>query len=97
LAEIFESKGEVHAGEFEVALLLALAPDLVRQPTAADDFMPAVAHEHMDYRYLRDVSPSGVWGYPSRGTREKGQRALEAIGRRVAAHITETFAILEQR
>jgi creatinine amidohydrolase len=94
LGAVFESKGEVHAGEFEVALLLAIAPDVVRDPTPADDFMPEVKHEYMDYRFLRDVSPTGVWGYPSRGTREKGERALAAIGLRLAAHIEATFARL---
>jgi creatinine amidohydrolase len=94
LAAILDTTGEVHAGELEVSLVLAIEPALVRNPTAADDFVPAVTHEHMDYRRLREVSPSGVWGHPSRGTRDRGERAIAAMAERVAGHVEAVFASL---
>jgi creatinine amidohydrolase len=94
LAAILDTTGEVHAGELEVSLVLAIEPALVRSPSAADDFEPAVTHEHMDYRRLREVSPSGVWGHPSHGARDKGERAIAAMAERVAAHVEAVFASL---
>lgn len=95
LAAIVETSGqEVHAGELESSLVLAIEPELVRAPTAQDDFLPQVAHEHMDYRRLQEVSPTGVWGRPSLGTREKGRRAIAAMADKVAAHVEATFASL---
>jgi creatinine amidohydrolase len=94
LADILDTIDEVHAGELEVSLVLAIEPDLVRMTTPADDFMPGVTHEHMDYRRLRDVSPSGVWGRPSHGTRDKGRLAIAAMAERVATHVEAVFTSL---
>jgi creatinine amidohydrolase len=91
LATIMETTGEVHAGELEASLILAIDPTLVRSPTEADDFVPEVTHEHMDYRRLREVSPSGVWGEPSRGDRAKGERAIAAMADRIVGHVQSVF------
>jgi creatinine amidohydrolase/Fe(II)-dependent formamide hydrolase-like protein len=85
---------EADAGELEVSLVLAIEPDLVRMTTPADVFVPGVTHEHMDYRRLRDVSPSGVWGRPSHGTRDKGRLAITAMAERVATHVEAVFTSL---
>lgn len=94
LAGIMDTSDEVHAGELEVALVLAIEPALVRDPTPADDFVPPVPHEYMDYQRLHEVSPSGVWGRPSYGTREKGQRAIRVMADRVVEHANSVFAAL---
>jgi creatinine amidohydrolase len=94
LARILETSGEVHAGELEASLLLAINPTVVRELTPEDDFVPPVSHEHMNYRRLAEVSPSGVWGQPSRGSRDKGERAIAAMADRVAAHAQAVFAAL---
>ncbi len=94
LAQILETTGEVHAGEFEASLILAIAPDLVRAPTAGDDFLPPAGPEQLDYQRLGEISPSGVWGCPSYATREKGERAIAIMAERIAAHVEATFASL---
>lgn len=94
LSDIIETRDEVHAGELEASLILAIEPGLVRDPTVADDFIPDVTHEHLDYRRLIDVSPTGVWGKPSLGTHEKGMRALTAMVDRVVQHADRMFQAL---
>lgn len=91
---MIETAGEIHAGELEASLILAIDPALVRSPTAADDAMPDATHEDLDYRLLREISPSGVWGRPSLGTAEKGRRALAAMADAAAAHAVRMFEIL---
>jgi creatinine amidohydrolase len=95
LAEVFESgRDDVHAGEVETSLLLALRPDLV-QPLPADH-VPTVPRAFQDWAPFERLAPGGVWGRPSLATKEKGERALEAAVRGTIRYIHESFAALEK-
>ena len=80
-----------HAGAFETSLMLHLAPETVAMdlavdgvPTApfpgfaSDLFESPTVHGWVDFR---DASPSGVFGAPSRATREKGEAAFDAVAK----------------
>src|SRR5206468_7623805 len=67
LRAIFGSVGDdVHAGEVETSLLLALRPELVRDARA--DHIPAVARQLTDWAPFARFAPQGVWGRPSLAT-----------------------------
>jgi creatinine amidohydrolase len=75
---------EFHSGECEASALASLRPDLVR-PGAVDFPEP---HKHLQGfpvtqtgfpQDVRQVSPMGALGEPSKGTREKGDRFWQAF------------------
>jgi creatinine amidohydrolase len=87
---IFETAGrEVHAGESETSVFLAIAPDLVGDQRV--DHIPSVGREFLDYALIGQISPSGVWGKPSLALVEKGRRALDARVRSVVSWVRETL------
>ena len=84
-----------HAGAFETSIMLHLAPETVAMELAVDAvpkapfpgfssdlFESPTVHGWVDFR---DASPSGVFGAPSRATREKGKAAVDAVATALAA------------
>ena len=93
LAEIFESGADdIHAGEVETSLMLALRPDLVQGGAA--DVVPTVPRNFLDWAPFERLAPGGVWGRPSLASAEKGERALDAAARGTVRYITESFDAL---
>ena len=87
---IFETAGrEVHAGESETSVFLAIAPDLVGDERV--DHIPPVGREFLDYALIGQISPSGVWGKPSLASVDKGRRAFDQRVSSVVAWVRETL------
>ncbi len=63
----------LHAGEVETSMMLHLAPERVRA-NRPEDFVPPLSRADLTHFGMRGISPTGVWGYPSRGTAEKGAK-----------------------
>jgi creatinine amidohydrolase len=63
----------LHAGEVETSMMLHLAPERVRMDKP-EDFVPEWSRADLTHFGMRGISPTGVWGYPSRGTAEKGAK-----------------------
>jgi creatinine amidohydrolase len=91
---IFESRGEIHAGEGETSSQLALNPELVKDERV--DYLPPVGREFLDYAVMSKLSPEGIWGNPSFGTIEKGLRAREHAVAQTVHTIRQTFATIDQ-
>lgn len=89
---IFETAGrEVHAGESETSVMMAIAPELVGDERV--DHLPSVGREFLDYAFVGAISPEGVWGTPSLATRDKGERAFEARVRALVRYVRETLTL----
>jgi creatinine amidohydrolase len=73
-APIIETPGDAHAGELETSVMMALRPDWVKG-TAPGEF--PVFPTGILVRDKRKFWPGGVWGDPSKASREKGLRCLE--------------------
>jgi creatinine amidohydrolase len=87
---IFETAGlEVHAGESETSVMLAIDASLVGDDRV--DLIPPVGREFLDYAFVGDLSPDGVWGKPSLATRDKGERAFAGRVAGVVAYARETL------
>ncbi|MBC7222350.1 creatininase family protein [Candidatus Bipolaricaulota bacterium] len=90
IAQVIESGGS-HAAEMETAVVLAIAPELVRR----ENYGEAVAKgapewgkkvEGVDVGFdTVDFSQSGATGDPARATVEKGERILQAAAERLDA------------
>jgi len=83
----------IHAGEWETALMLACAPELVRQDKAVCEY-PALPPDgpanSANLAWLtRDISQSGVLGDARAATPEKGTRWLETASEALAVRIGE--------
>lgn len=77
----------LHACEVETSIMLHLAPERVHQERAVD-FVPEWLREDITVFGMKSLTPTGVWGYPTRGTAEKGRRWLEEGIAKSAAKIT---------
>ncbi len=78
---------DVHAGDIETSTTLAVRPELVRMDRL-EKFIPRFSSEYLDFTahggvgwYARTakITPSGVFGDPTRATREKGEKMWEVM------------------
>ena len=76
---------DLHAGEVETSVMLALDPELVGKKRV--DFIPALPRPALDMYSLKKITPSGVWGAPSLATAAKGRRLVELMVRNTTEYI----------
>ncbi len=65
----------LHAGEVETSLMLHLAPQNVKADLP-EDFVPDSEMDGLTHFGMKGVSPTGLWGFPSKATAEKGEKWL---------------------
>ena len=87
---------DVHAGDIETSTTLAVRPELVRMDRA-EKFVPRFSSKYLDftarggvawYAETARITPSGVFGDPTRATREKGERMWEIMVERLVGLVT---------
>lgn len=76
----------LHACEVETSIMLHLDPDRVHLELAAD-FVPTWTREDVTVLGMKRITPTGVWGYPTRATAEKGARWFAEGVEKAAARI----------
>ena len=88
-----ETVNDIHAGEIETSTTLAVRPELVRMDRAKA-FVPRFSSRYLDftgedrvdwYAHTSKISESGVFGDPTKASREKG----EAIWALMIARLVE--------
>lgn len=91
---------EIHAGDAETSLMLALLPQSVQMKLARAELPPGLPADgllsiegKLPFAWVtRDLSASGVIGDPTEATREKGQTLLESLSAGWVRVITEIHA-----
>lgn len=82
-----ETPNDVHAGEIETSTTLASRPHLVRRDKVRK-FIPRFSSRYLDftskrsvgwYAHTSQISPLGVLGDPTKGTKEKGERMWQVM------------------
>jgi creatinine amidohydrolase len=88
--EISEQEGGSHADEIETSVMLHIAPETVDMSKAVKDY-DAVGKGALSRTRSGDrtYSPTGIWGDPTLATREKGERAADAVVAALLADIEE--------
>lgn len=86
---------DLHAGDFETSLMLALHPEWVGDDRR-DTVPQNISGEFFDYLPINTLSKTGVWGRPSRASREKGQAALEVMAKKSVEYIRHTFQLITE-
>jgi len=77
---------QLHASESESSFIQAFYPACFRADRVVD-FSPQCPASVFDFVGIGGVSPQGVWGFPSKGTAEKGHRDLQRKVSEAAAYV----------
>ena len=72
--DLVETEGDSHAGEVETSMMLSIRPELVKG-RAAEEY-PAFPRPIL-VRDKRKYWPGGVWGDPSKASRDKGEKMIQ--------------------
>jgi creatinine amidohydrolase len=92
--KIWDKGVGIHASESETASQLYINPDHVKDERI--DYQPPVGREFLDYAFVGFISEWGVWGYPSYGTAEKGEKATALRVERIVEWARGAFARVEE-
>ncbi len=93
--DIIETQG-LHADEAETSQMLAIAPETVHMDKAAD-FVPDVSRAYLGYGSIFRASPTGVWGYPTKATAEKGERFFEVCADMAVDEFNKAFDYMSNK
>ena len=100
MAEHCESEtwhGMVHACEFETSLMLAMHPEHVQMEKAVPEYPDKPSLYGKSSVSLGDLSQSGVYGDPTKATKEKGQLMLDAFVKAISDDLGEAFTMVQER
>lgn len=90
LSELADTQNDSHAGEIETSLVLSLAPELVKG-RSKEDYpklpKPFVVKDKL--KYWR----SGVWGNPAKASKEKGEKAIKLIVKKIVDIIDQAETV----
>ncbi|NOQ18973.1 MAG: hypothetical protein GQ571_03275 [Desulfobacterales bacterium] len=82
---------QLHACEVEASFIQAFYPNSFKADRVVD-YSPMCTAAAFDLVGIGGVSPKGVWGYPSRGTAEKGRKDLASDVADAADYIKTVFS-----
>lgn len=83
-----DRQDDFHAGRWETAILASLEPELVDLSAAVDHVPTGATRADLTNRPFRELTRSGVWGYPSGASAEEGRELFTACVSRVAAFVS---------
>ena len=95
LRGITETRG-LHADESETSQILAIAPETVHMDRAVD-FDPEIPRPYLNYGSVFRASPTGVWGYPTKATAEKGEKILERATENAVDELNRAFDFMSKK
>ena len=95
LKGITETRG-LHADESETSQILAIAPETVHMDRAVD-FDPEVPRPYLNYGSIFRASPTGVWGYPTKATAEKGELILQRATDNAVDELNRAFEFMSNK
>ena len=93
---IYETNTELHAGEGETSMMLAIAPESVNMDKAVDE-IPNVPRNYLSYGSMFRATKSGVWGESKCATAEKGEKALVRCTEIAVAEMEKAFAYMSKK
>ncbi len=85
--------GDIHAGTSETSQHLFLNPEHVHSERI--DYVPPVGREFLDYAFMSQISPDGIWGRPSLATAEAGEQSVRRSVANMARNILQAFDDIE--
>ncbi len=96
MKKILESPNNLHACEYETSLMLYFREELVKKEKIKEaDFVPEYPRDFLNYVSLVKLSKTGVWGEPSLGTKEKGERITNVLVEESIKYMNNVFDTME--
>ncbi len=83
--------GMIHACEFETSLMLALKPELVQMDKAVKEYPFKPRLYGKTTISLGDLSRSGVYGDPTKASKEKGEKILKTLVNDMSQLLEEAY------
>ena len=93
---IYETNTELHAGEGETAMMLAIAPETVDMSKAVD-CVPDIPRPYLSYGSIFRACPDGVWGEATKGTAEKGEKLLARMADMAVEELNKAFDYMSKK
>jgi len=93
---LVETNTELHAGELETSKILAIAPETVHMDRAVD-FVPDVPRPFLSYGSIFRATPLGVWGEPTKASKEKGEALLKRSVEIAVEQLAIIFDYMEKK
>ncbi|MDP6779226.1 MAG: creatininase family protein [Candidatus Latescibacteria bacterium] len=95
LQELTEDQTLHHAGEHETSVVMYLRPDLVK-PVEVPDDSPDLEFDLLDLVQSRKLASTGIWGFPSKASAEKGKEFLEKGLQAAIAYLRSRLALVDE-
>ena len=96
MLKTLECRDNLHACEYETSLMLYLAEEMVKKDKIdGADFVPDVPRDFLNYCSIVKLSKTGVWGKPSLGTKEKGEKVFRILVDESIQYIEKIFSQTE--
>jgi creatinine amidohydrolase len=86
---------ELHCGTQETSWMMSVFPDMVDDGKRRD-CQPGAGREWLDYVGMHAVSPTGVWGHPTRASAGLGERLIAEMVENIVTYARETFARFDE-
>lgn len=93
---VYDTNTELHAGEGETSMMLAIAPETVHMELAVDE-VPDVPRSYLSYGSIFRASQSGVWGESRCASAEKGEKALQRSAEMAAEEMEKAFSYISKK
>lgn len=98
MLETLESPNNLHACEYETSLMLYFNEELVKKDKIKEaDFVPQVPRDFLNYMSLVKLSDTGVWGEPSLGTKEKGEKVANILVEESIKYMNKIFDTMDDK
>lgn len=97
-----EKGGEIHAGEWETSLMLAIRPELVKEAKPGMDMKVQADQDYpLERRDLTTFgtghfNPTGAIGFPSLGNKEKGRAIIASISEHMLPYVRDRIERLRK-
>ena len=90
------TRGALPTGPGLVCEIGPSSPETVHMDRAVD-FVPTIPRPYLSYGSMFRASPTGVWGEPTKGTAEKGEKIFERCAEIAVEQIENAFAYMEKK
>ena len=87
---------EIHAGEGETSVMLALGAPVGDDRRDCDCYAAGFIQSDLNMFGLGRMNPDGIWGAPSKASKEKGEELIKVMYERMVQYITERMRLLDE-
>lgn len=87
---------EIHAGEAETSIMLAIGAPVGDDRRDEDCFATGFLQSDLNIFGVGRINKDGVWGFPSKASKEKGESILESMHHGMLTFIKQRMELLDE-